>query len=244
MQSGFVRFAVVLAVALALHAAISGGAQAATLEVSPTGQPEQFIFGFEPPSIEGFDGVTFGMSMEEVEQKAAELYPGAELAWLEDRVKQTNMLHVTLESLSPVRGTRGVGPATITYVFGSQSQRLIAINLNWYLGAERGATLEERASVLALGTMYVAELLRYAWGSGMAVRGIVTGPNDVVLFAGRDLEGRGVEVVAEGVPLDVMILPEGIEEYRPIETGPVRLRIAFAAQPEDPDVFAIPPGAF
>ncbi|MBO8141509.1 MAG: hypothetical protein H0Z37_04925 [Firmicutes bacterium] len=217
---------------------------AATLELSPTGQPTKYYLGFEMAEIRGFDGVTFGMNPEEVESLVAELYPDGTHTWVDDPINLTRLLHVAVDTLTPVPGMQGIGPAGITYVFGAESGRLTAINLNWVIGSDRDASAQERQAVLSLGTAYVAELLQYMWPPGMMVQGVVVEPNSVILFAGQDLEGRGVEVTVEGVPLDVIILPDGIEEHRPIDTGPVQLRIAFAERPDDPDVFTLEPGSF
>lgn len=239
-----ILIAAAVAVQLAVVGAFSEVSVAAALELSPTGQPAEYFLGFDPPELAGFDGVTFGMTMEEVESLAAELYPNGVREWAEDPVNLTPLLHVTLDALAPVPGVPGLGPAGITYVFGAESQRLIAINLNWYIGGGRDATPEEREALLALGTEYVSELLQYMWDPIHVLRGLVIGPNAVILFAGRDWEGRGVEVAVDGVPLDVIIMPDEIEEHRPVESGPVRLRIGLAARPDDPDVFTLEPGSF
>lgn len=251
-QSGYRRRwlqRVIKAVAVIVTLMGTGGspllpAVAVALELSATGQPAEFYLSLEPAEIRGFDGVTFGMTPEEVEELVTQLYPDGEREWHEDPVNLTRLLQVTLDALSPVPGVPAVGPAGITYVFGAQLDRLIAINLNWYVGAGRDATPEERQAVLALGTAYVAELLQYEWEPGHLVQGLVVGPNMVVLFAGEDLQGRGVEVTVDGVPLDVLLLPEGIEEHRPIDKGPVRLKIGLAERPADPDIFMLEPGSF
>lgn len=217
-------------------------ANAATLELSPTGQPGEYYLSFETAAVEGFDGVLLGMAVPEVEAKVAELYPDAPVERDTDPVQLTPIVHVTLEELAPVPGAPALGPATITYIFGAHSEQLIAINVNWY--ARGDATPEERNAILAAGTAYVAEMMQYLWDPLQVIHGVVTGPNDVLLFAGRDFEGRGVEVSVSGVPLDVIILPDGIEEHRPVQGGPARLRIALALAPDDPEVFTIPPGDF
>ena len=217
-------------------------ANAQTLALSMTGQPQEFEMRFEPAVIEGFDGVRLGMTMAEVEARVAERYPDAPIEWAIDPVNLTPVIHVMLEALAPVPGAPAVGPATITYVFGAHTQELMAINVNWYALDE--PTPEERAAILAVGTAYVADLLGYVWTPLSVFRGVVTGPNEVVLMSAQDVDGRVVEVRASGVPLDVLVLPGEVEEHRPVTDGPARLRISVVASADNPDVLAIQPGDF
>ncbi|OUN01321.1 MAG: hypothetical protein BAA04_11695 [Firmicutes bacterium ZCTH02-B6] len=215
---------------------------AGALEVSMTGQPETYVMSFVEAEVLGFDGVSLGMAMDEVEALAADKYPGAPRAWGEDPVQGITLLGVALERLAPFPDGPIFGPASITYVFGATSKRLIGINLNWYVDGD--ATPEQRHAILELGKAYVTQLLRYAWDPFELFRGLLLGPNTVLLFSGSDTAGRRVEVIADGVPLDVITLPEGTVEHRPVEGGPARLRVALTARPEEHDVFALPEGSF
>lgn len=117
----------------------------------------------------------------------------------------------------------------------------MTINIEWFTAGD--ASSAERELFLEAGTAYVASLLEYFWEPFATSRGVVIGPNAVILFAGRDSQGRGVEVVVDGVPLDIERL-DGSSEHRPVDTGPAYLRIRLSANPENPDVFTLPPGSF
>lgn len=217
-------------------------AASAAVELTETGQPNSYVLGFAPADLRGFGGVTFGMSADDVMAVLEATYPEAEIERTLEPILQTEMIHLRVSGLAPVPGMPSPGPATVTYVFGYQSQRLTAINLHWY--AEGDATQAQREAMLAGGTAYVGHLLGFYWEPLSTSRGVVIGPNTVILFAGRDQSGRGVDVIVEGVPLDVLVLPGGQMEHRPIENGPAHLSIRLSAQPDNPDVFTIPAGSF
>lgn len=214
----------------------------AAVMLSETGQPESYVLSFSQADLTGFGQVAFGMTVDEVDAAVAYMFPEADLESTLEPVQQTRILHLTVPQLAPVPSAPSPGPASLTYVFGASSERLMAININWYV--EGDATLAQRNALLATGTAYVADLLGYMWEPFSTSRGVVIGSNAVVLFAGRDQAGRGVEVIVEGVPLDVVVLPSGEVEHRPVNSGPAHLRIRLAARPDNPDVFTIPAGSF
>lgn len=232
------RAIVVAAVAVLFLAASIGRAT----ELSKTGQPLSHTFSFEPPQITGFGAATFGMTVDEVLAVARRDYPGAEIVQDFEPVRQTALIHVGTARLAPIPESPAVGPVSITYVFGYSSKRLTAVNVNWY--TEGDATAGDRDALLKGGTDYVADLLRYAWEPFNTFRGLVIGPNTVLLFSGQDEFGRSVEVIVDGVDLEVVSVADGVTTYRPAEPGPAALHIGVAERPDDPDVFTIPPGSF
>lgn len=211
--------------------------------ISFTGQPTSHDLRFEPASLTGFDPFRFGMSQAQVEQVLASNWPGSVPQHDEDPVQRTALLNVNLAQLLPVPalGVASPGPATVTFVFGYRSGTLMAINLNWY--AEGEATNDQRQALLAAGSAYVAEMLSYHWEMLQSARGHVIGDNALMLFAGRDTLGRGVEVRVEGVALDVL-RPDGSTVHRPVAGGPAQLHIGLSAMPDNPDIFRLPENSF
>ena len=228
-----------------LLAALLGGAffslSALALEISWTGQPDNYALRMEPAAIEGFGALRFGMSPAEVQERLAARFPGAVVEAIEDPVQRTTLLTADLEGLSPVEGRPSPGPATLTFIFGYRSGSLMAINLDWY--AEGEASAAQRQALLDAGTAYITELLSWYWAPLQSARGHVLGPNSLLLFSGRDSQGRGVEVRIEGVALDVL-LPEGGSEHHPAPGGPAQLHIGLSVMPDRPDVYRLPAGAF
>ena len=220
--------------AAAVHAADKGD------EISLTGQPRSWdVLGvpFENP---GFQGARWGMSMDEVKAVIAASMPDA-LATANvqaDAAARTTALAVTVPALAP-----GPGPAEISYVFGAASKRLIAVHQTWTLPGNPGDA--QRAALLRAATTLASELVGYQWPDFATTRGRVTAPGEVIVFAGRDFKGGGVEIRVGGVPLDVE-LPGAVRKvaHRPAPAGPAHLRKSLVANIDHPDIYTIPPGAF
>lgn len=213
----------------------------ANVEFSTTGQPVSYELSFAPAAISGFGDARFGMTLEEVAAVLSTMFPGALVTHTFEAVQQTHVLHVSVPALAPLQEAPARGQVVLAFVFGYRSERLTAINIEWMTEAD--ATPAERRALLDTGTAYVTDLLQYFWPPLATSRGVVIGTNAVILFAGRDSHGRGVEVAVDGVPLDVERL-DGTREHRPIDTGRAYLHIRLSAQPDDPDVFTLAPGSF
>lgn len=220
---------------------------AQNLEISPTGQPDSFPLNMRSAQVTGFAGLTFGMSMEQVEEVIRTTWPSAEVERQHDPVQRITMLVFNLEELAPVSGVPDLedvvspAPATVTCIFGYQSQQLTTVNLDWY--AEGNATDEQRQALLDAGTAYTAQLLGDLWPMMQSSRGHVLGDGALLLFAGRDIDGRGVEVQVHGVAIEVQ-QPGGDLVYRPAPAGGARLHIGLSSMPDAPDVFRLPDNSF
>ena len=230
----------VLAALLSTDAATAAPLAASVL-VSPTGRPPSFDVHFVPYKVAGYGNATFGMTPDQVKALVAHDYPGG-LASLKDASDITTGLHtltIVVPTLAP-----GPGPATISYVFGNASQRLAAINVYWI--ATGRATAGERAALVAAGGSVVGGLAGWKWDGSWLGR--VIGPNELVVFSGRDVAGGGVEVRLDGVDLDVQTATPSAPltplVHRPAAPGPARLRLSFVSDTQHPDVYRIPAGAF
>jgi hypothetical protein len=220
-----------------------GAAVATPVFVSPTGRPTSFEVHFSPYRTTGYGRATFGMTPEEVRALIAQDHP-AGLASLEDRSDITTGLRtltVVMPTLAP-----GPGPATVTYVFGNASKRLAAVNVYWLATGQ--ATPAQRAELVAAGSAVVGTLAGWMWDGTWLGR--VIGPNELVVFSGRDVSGGGVEVRLDGVDLDVQqlaaksSLPPTPLVHHAAPGGPARLRLSFVSDTQHPDVYRIPAGAF
>jgi hypothetical protein len=209
-------------------------------EISLTGQPRSWDVQGVPFENAGFNGARWGMSMDEVKAVIAAAMPDA-LATAKVRVDpaaRTTALAVTVPVLAP-----GPGPAEVSYVFGAASKRLVAVHQTWTIPGNPGAV--QRAALLRNATTLVSELVGYPWPDFATTRGRVTAPGEVILFAGRDAHGGGVEIRVGGMPLDVE-LPGAVRKvaHRAAPPGPAHLRKSLVANIDHPDIYAIPPGAF
>lgn len=206
-----------------------------------TGQPESHDLRMEHASITGFAGLRFGMSVHQVEQVLVDSWPGVQVQREDDHVQRTVMLNFNLQDLSPVDGSPAPASATVTCIFGYRSGTLMAVNVNWY--AEGTATDSQRQALLDAGSAYVAEMLAYYWDPLQTARGHVIDTNAIMMFAGRDRQGHGVQVRVEGVPLDVL-RPDGGSDHRPVTEGPAQLHIGVSSTPDKPDVYRLPDNSF
>lgn len=218
----------------AVHAADSA------YEISLTGQPRSWDVQGMPFENPGFNGARWGMSMDEVRAVIAASMPDA-LATARvqvDAAARTTALAVTVPTLAP-----GPGPAEISYVFGAASKRLVAVHQTWTLPGNPGDV--QRAALMRSATVLASGLVGYQWPDFATTRGRVTAPGELILFAGRDFQGGGVEIRVGGVALDVE-LPGAVrrQEHRAAPAGPAHLRKSLVASIDHPDIYTIPPGAF
>ena len=209
-------------------------------EISLTGQPRSWDVPGVPFENPGFQGARWGMSMDEVKAVIAAAMPDA-LATAKvqvDAAARTTALAVTVPALAP-----GPGPAEVSYVFGAASKRLIAVHQTWTLPGNPDDA--QRAALLRAATTLASDLVGYQWPDFATTRGRVTAPGEVIVFAGRDFKGGGVEIRVGGVPLDVE-LPGAVRKvaHRPAPSGPAHLRKSLVANIDHPDIYTIPPGAF
>jgi hypothetical protein len=228
-----------LACALLLAGAVARG-QDAPPEVSRSGQPRSWEIRAEPYANTGYGAARWGMSEAEVRKAIAATWPdalaGARVAG--NQRTRTVALAIRVPSLPP-----GPGPAEISYVFGASGKGLAAVHLTWTVA---GNPLEAaRAPLLQAATQLAAGLMSYQWQDFGVTRGLVLAPGELLLFAGRDDHGGGVEIRLGGMPFDVEIAgPAPRQEHRAPPPGPALLRQSFAASIDRPDIYRIPAGAF
>lgn len=212
--------------------------------ISFTGQPTSFLVQSEPYVVKGFGRARLGMSLTQVKASIAADYPQV-LQTKEDvdAVDRTRALAILVPALAPAPGR-----ATISYVFGYQSQRLAAINIAWVLEGEPGAA--QRDALLAAGTQLTGKLVGHQWSVGSFIRGHVPGPGTLVMFSGRDAQGGGVEVRLDGMGLAMEQRIAGADAparpsvWVPAPSGAARLRYSLVSQVERPDVYRPAAGSF
>lgn len=212
--------------------------------ISFTGQPTSFLVQSAPYVVQGFGRARLGMTMDEVKAAIAADHPQV-ISTKEDAnaVDRTRSIAILVPALAPAPGR-----ATISYVFGHQSQRLAAINISWVLEGEPSAA--QRKALLAAGTQLTGELIGYQWSVGRFIRGHVPGPGTLVMFSGQDEQGGGAEVRLDGMALAMeqriahADAPARPAVQVPAPPGAARLRYSLVAQVDRPDVYRPAPGSF
>lgn len=224
-----------LAVCL-LAGPITSQAQPAGIGLSFTGQPRSYPIEGRPYEVTGYGRARFGMSLDEVKALIGADYPSTRDVLKDQGARADGPVALTLlvQDLQPVPG-----PATVSYVFGASSQRLIAINVYW-LTSQR-ATPAEHATLTAAAATLASGFVGYQWPVLATARGHVIAPGVLVVFAGRDDAGRGVEIRLDGVPYDLEQRASGavapLAPTRHVPTpGPAQLRLSLVANVDRPDI--------
>ncbi len=207
------------------------------VDISLTAQPRQWVINGILAAVNGYGNAHFGMSAQQVQQVIGSDYPLA-LPSLKTEIEssqRTPMMTIVVNELAP-----GPGLATITYVFGAKSQKLIAVNVYWL--APDVASLAQQQQLTEAASKVTAGLLAYRWPLLQVSRGIVPAPGVLLVFSGKDFAGGGVEVRLNGVGVDLEIPNTGAgspaaREHRAAPPGPAQLHLSFVANIEHPDIF-------
>jgi hypothetical protein len=185
--------------------------------------------------VTGFRDARFGMTEPEVRAavkkslsvKDADIKTGA------NATEGTTLLIARADALDP-----GPGPATITYIFGNKSKKLIQVNVAW--GEDAPNT--DANAIIAAGTRLERYFQGFSWRKDTARVGVPVGENTVVLFAGEDEKKGAVRLVVDGIKYQMN--REGNQTTSPDPKGPPKLVINYIADRENPDVAKIEPGKF
>lgn len=183
--------------------------------------------------VTGFRSARWGMTRDEVREAIKKDFnvDDSEIGEMFNLDQGTLIMGVTVPSLSP-----GPGPASIYYIFGATSERLMYINVVWSTSDE--PTDDERSRIIVAGLQLANYFQRLNWRPEAAASNISLEPGSVVAFAGVDPDGAGVQVIMLSVPMTD-------EEGTPVElSGPSILQVSYAARFGEPDVVTIEPGAF
>ncbi len=223
---------------------LPGRAMGQAPALSLTGQPSSYVLQGAFYKAKGYGKARFGMSVEQVKAIIAAEFPGA-IATLKDQVDpvdRTRGLAIVVPSLPPSPGT-----ATISYVFGATSHRLITVTVSWEL--DGNPSDDDRQRLVQAGTVLTAGLVGYMWPPLATVRGQVPGAGALILFSGKDEAGGGVEIRLDGMALDIERPADAAGKRVPpihqaAPSGPARLRISYVANVDRPDIYRIPAGAF
>ena len=187
--------------------------------------------------VTGFRDARFGMTEQELRAVIGKDFgvKPADIASAVNPVEGTTVLSVHVASLDP-----GPGPATVGYILGYTSKKLIQINVAW--GDEQGKDKADANAMFAAGTRLERYFAGYSWNKDTTRAGIPVGPNTVVLFAGEDDKTGAVRLVLDGVKYQME--RDGKQSSSPEPKGPPKLLISYIGDRDNPDVAKIPKGQF
>jgi hypothetical protein len=167
------------------------------------------------------------MTEAQVRQAIRKDFPavGEKIASELNAAEKTTVLSIQVQDLIP-----GSGRAKVSYIIGYSSKKLIQVNVTWAADPKSPAGAE--------GVVATANLLRtyflaasYKPDSVIANRQL---PNGYLVFRGMDARSRMVVLLLTGATA----VPEG--EKAP----PVMLQLSYIGDPDHPDIYQVPKGAF
>lgn len=190
----------------------------------------------QPYEVTGFRGAHFGMSEQELRAAVTKdfaLKP-TDITSAANPVEGTTVLTVKVAALDP-----GPGPASVAYILGHASKKLIQINVVW---GDQNAAGSDVSAVVAAGERLARYFAGYTWSKETTRSGIPVGPNTVALFSGEDGKTGAVRLILDGVKYQVQ--KDGKDATSPEPKGPPRIVINYIANRDAPDVATIPKGQF
>jgi hypothetical protein len=222
--------------------ALSASAQAPGTSPPPTGastpQPVPAPKTTKPAyKVTGFRSATFGMTDAEVRaaiQKDFGVKPDA-IKQTANAIERTTALVAAVPTLDP-----GPGPATVIYILGYQSKKLIQVNVVW--ARDPKAEKADTGPYMVAGLQLVNYFNEFSWHDGRVSLGIPVGPSTLLLFGAEDDKTGAVQVIADGVTIERK--GEGRVEAGRQAAGQISLRVSYIANRTTPDIFRLERGRF
>lgn len=182
------------------------------------------------PAIDGFRGAHFGMTEAQTRSAIESNFklPASAITAAENALQHTQVLSVVVPDLVP-----GGGNAAVSYVFGYQTHRLIEVNILW------SAQIDPK---LTPATLYQNgdSLQQYFAAEGFPAdrsTGNVATANGILLFRATDTTGNAVLLILSGTMTKDPKADKSI-------LNPSALTLAYAADPQHPDIFQLSKGSF
>lgn len=187
--------------------------------------------------VTGFRDLRFGMTEAEVRAAVKKSFAvsDTDIKTSTNPTEGTSLLVVRVDSLDP-----GPGPATLTYIFGNKSKKLIQVNVIWGEDAPNHPT--DANAIIGAGTRLERYFQGFSWRKDTTRVGVPVGENTVVLFAGEDERKGAVRLVADGIKYQLN--REGNQTTSPDPKGSPKLVINYIADRDNPDIAKIEPGKF
>lgn len=224
------HFGIICGLGALLGLAISGGAPARADTAAAPPAPSAGEAGYA--RIDGFRNAHFGMTTDEVRQAIAAAFhlSGKDIHAGRNPVQRTEMLRIEVPHL-----LHEAGLATIVYVFGYHSHRLVQINISWRHAADHGAITKK--ALIDAGATLQSYFRGEHFQTGKAVENLGLRNGTLILFRGIDPEGHVVLLALHGK------LKKAAEAKHFI-IAPGALTLTYAADPRHPDVFRLRKGSF
>ena len=182
------------------------------------------------PSIDGFRTAKFGMTEAQLRSAITADFKisNSDITKTQNQLQRTTVLSVQAPNLVPQGGT-----ATVSYVLGYQSHRLVQVNIIW------SPEIDPKTTPMML-YQDGESLQQYFAGEGFPANrssGNIATPNGVLLFRASDATGNAVLLILSGAMTKN-------QKTNTTALSPTTLTLAYAADALHPDVFQLPKGSF
>jgi hypothetical protein len=229
MMKSKILCGVVIAVLTASAAQVD--AQSASPQQTAPVQPA------EPAVIDGYRSAHFGMTEADVKKAIKSDFGVSDPVETNNGNEHTAVLLVSGKTLIPESP-----PATISYIFGANTSKLIQVNIVW--GDNGGADVGQIVSTTNALTGYFGGKGSYAKDSFLANQKMPDG--SILAFRGGDAKGHMIL-------LHLVPFPEQTDgktdakkdgKDKPVEIKKAMLELSYIADPVKPDIFHIEKGQF
>ncbi|ABK44672.1 conserved hypothetical protein [Magnetococcus marinus MC-1] len=187
--------------------------------------------------VDGYKGAKFGMSEKALLATLKKEFPEAykDLVTVEHKHNQQKVFSLRLENL-----IEGAGPAVVTYFMGYRSKLLVHVNVTWgdLVIPDSQAKFDDLKVAADLLTNYFQG---YRFKPDSLVVGKMQSKQDILFFKGRDDKNRELRL-----QLSVRGVESGQKDKagKPVVEPRSFLQLSYIADPENPDIYRIQPGAF
>jgi hypothetical protein len=186
-----------------------------------------------PHVIAGFRSARFGSTEDEVRDAIKRDFGSVELETATSEAERTTFLFFRDAVLAP-----DTPPATVFFIFGYKTKRLIQVNVIW--GEGKGFPVAELYPFSKTLATYFNRLGSYVDGSVAIEQRQVDG--SITAFQAKD---------AKGAMISLRVLPyvdpaaaSELDKAEPIQVDQIVLRLSYVENPDRPDIFYIDQGLF
>jgi hypothetical protein len=182
------------------------------------------------PAIDGFRGAKFGMTETEARRAIVSDFKIApkSIVQSQNQLQHTDVLTVQVPNMVPDGGI-----ASVSYVFGYHTHKLIEVNILWSPEIDPKTT---PAMLYQNGESLQQYFANEGFPADRSTGNIAT-PNGILLFRGSDASGNAVLLMLSGT------IAKDQKTEKSVLT-PASLTLAYAADPAHPDVFQLAKGSF
>lgn len=221
---GSIRLGVLWTVVAIL--ALSHPAAAASSDTTETTAPQAVV-------IDGYRSAHFGMNEREVRRAIRNDLDTDKITVTPNDLERTTVLVLKDQQL-----LADAPPATVSYILGATSAKLIQVNVVW--GEDGGAEVKPIVTTANALVAFFLEKGAYAKGSVAVNQRLPDG--STLAFRGADVDGH--MVVLQLVPVIDKTEAEAAAKGHRFEVKKAILKLSYIENPAKPDIFRIKKGQF